>query len=253
MNMSKLPVAGFFVTLLAALAQLDAQNNAGAPGDFMAERIITLPYVVAPVAPNLPDAVLAGLKSGAIELHQRFTYNSAQRTVEELAFIVPANSPVPFPDPSGAPVGDHYIIQVDSAAISNSPHPSLILSGHVTSNDVITPFGDVTGSGVTLTIGYIGGGAAVQFGPILESVSPLYGLYSTSGAGSLSLTPSNQKCSIGTLNGTYMFQMSGSVQNSGGWVPYSDSGTFQADARATSQSSIPGISAAAYSRAGSFL
>ena len=63
----------------------------------MAERLLTLPYVVAPVAPNLPDAVLAGLQNGVIEIHQRFTYNSAQRTVEQLSFVLPANSPLPFP------------------------------------------------------------------------------------------------------------------------------------------------------------
>jgi hypothetical protein len=223
--MSKVRVVAF----LAALAPLYAQNSSNGPGDFMAERVLTLPYVVAPVAPNLPDAVLAGIQNGVIELHQRFTYNSAQRTVEQLAFIVPANSPVPFPDPSGAPVGDHYIIQVDSASITNSTHSSVVLSGHVTLNDVITPFGDVTGSGVTLTIGYNGAGSAVQFGPILESVSPLYGLYSVSGAGSLSLTPSPNACAAGTLNGVYLFQIGGSVQNSGGFVPYMESGSFQAD------------------------
>ena len=164
-----------------------------------------------------------------IELHQRFTYNSAQRTVEQLAFIVPANSPVPFPDPSGAPVGDHYLIQVDSATLSNSARPSIVLTGHVTSNDIPTPYGDNTGSAITLTIAYSNAGAAVQFGPILESVSPLYGLYSTAGAGSLSLTPSVSACSASTLNGVYLFQIGGAVQNSSGFVPYMESGSFQAD------------------------
>ena len=118
---------------------------------------------------------------------------------------------------------------MDNASVVSSSHPSLVLSGHVTLNDVITPFGDITGAGVTLTIGYSAAGAAVQYGPILESVSPLYGLYSTSGAGSLSLTPSAQKCAPGTLNGTYMFTLGGSVQGSTGWAPYLESGTFQSD------------------------
>ena len=228
--MSKLTIiTTAVITLLAPLAPLRAQNTSSGPGDFMAERIITLPYVVSPGPPNLPASVLAGLQNGVIELHQRFTYNSAQRTIEQLAFIVPANSPVPFPDPSGAPVGDHYIIQVDSASIANSSHPSLILTGHVTSNDIITPFGDNTGTGVTLTIGYNTAGPDVQFGPILESVSPLYGLYSVSGAGSLSLTPSTRKCSLSTLNGAYMFRLNGSIQASSGWVPFLESGVFQAD------------------------
>jgi hypothetical protein len=227
--MSKLTIAS---AVLGLLAPLYAQNSPSGPGDFMAERIITLSYVDAPTQPNLPASVIAGIQNGVIELHQRFTYNAAQRTLEQLAFIVPANSPVPFPDPSGAPVGDHYIIQVDSASVVNASHPSLILTGHVTSNDMITPFGDITGTGVTLSIGYTTAGSSVQFGPILESVSPLYGLYSVSGAGSLSLVPSPQKCSQNTLNGVYSFQLSGSTQIQSSplaFGPYVDNGLFTAD------------------------
>jgi hypothetical protein len=137
----------------------------------------------------VPDAVLGGIKAGAIEIHQRSIYNSGQRTLEQLAFVVPATSPVPFPNPGAAPVADHYMIQVESASTSNSPRPSVILAGHAISNDSPTPWGDITGAGVILTFGYTTAGGSVQFGPILESVSPLYGLYSDRGAASLSLTP----------------------------------------------------------------
>src|ERR1035441_7577245 len=94
-----------------------------------------------------------------------------------------------------------------------------------------TPWGDVTGAGVTLTFGYSSAGASVQLGPILESVSPLYGLYSDKGAGSLSLTPSTHKCTVGTLNGVYMFQLNGSQLGPFGWLQYTDSGRFQADGK----------------------
>lgn len=197
----------------------------------MFERILPLTAVIAPTPPSLPDAVLAGIQAGAIEIHQRFIYNSAQRTLEQLAFVVPANSPVPFPNPSAAPVADHYMIQVESASFSTSPRPSVILAGHAISNDIPTPWGDVTGAGVTLTFGYSSAGASVQLGPILESVSPLYGLYSDKGAGSLSLTPSTHKCTVGTLNGVYMFQLNGSQLGPFGWLQYTDSGRFQADGK----------------------
>ena len=197
----------------------------------MAERIVLLTAVNSPTPPNLPDAVVGGIQAGAIEIHQRFIYNSSQRTLEELAFVVPANSPVPFPNPGAAPVADHYMIQVESASTSNSPRPSVILAGHAISNDIPTPFGDITGTGVTLTFGYTAAGGSVQFGPILESVSPLYGIYSDKGAGSLSLTPTPHKCTVGTLNGAYLFQLSGSVQGYNGWGSYTDSGRFQADGK----------------------
>ncbi len=228
--MSKLAIA----TLLTALAPLHAQNGANAPGDFMVERILLLSSIISPTPPSFPDPVLAGLQAGVIEIHQRFIYNSAQRTMEQLAFVVPANSPVPFPDPSAAPVADHYLVQVENVSISTSPRPSVILSGHASTNDALTPWGDITGAGITLTFGYRAAGGAVQFGPILESVSPLYGLYTNSGAGSLSLAPSAQKCTLGTLNGVYMFTLGGSLQNtSGGFDPWVESGRFQADGNGT--------------------
>lgn len=222
--MSKLSLA----TLLAAFAPLYAQT---APGDFVVERLLPLSAVIAPTPPTLPDAVLAGIQAGVIEIHQRFTYNSAQHTLDQLAFVVPAKSPLPFPDAGAAPVADHYLIQIESASISNSPRPSVILAGHVTSNDIPTPWGDITGAGVTLTFGYRSAGSSAQFGPILESVSPVYGLYSDTGAGSLSLTPSLSACTQANLNGVYMFQIGGSVQTATGWAPYEESGTFQADGK----------------------
>ena len=229
--MSKLNIAGSIAALLAVLAPLHAQSGSTSPGDFMFERVLPLSGVIAPTPPSLPDAVLAGIKAGAIEIHQRFIYNSAQRTLEQLAFVLPANSTVPFPDPSAAPVADHYMIDVESVSISSSPRPSVILAGHASSNDVPTPWGDITGAGVTLTFGYRSAGASVQFGPVLESVSPLYGLYTDTAAGSLSLSPSPRKCGLSTLSGVYMFQMGGSVQNSSGWAPYWESGSFQADGK----------------------
>ena len=215
------------LSAIAIVVPLYAQQNA--PGDFLVERIITLKSVVAPTAPTLPDAVLAGLQSGALEIHQRFTYSSAQRTMDQLAFVLPAGAPVPFPDSSSAPVADHYMIQIESASIVSTPRPSLILAGHAISNDAPTPWGDITGAGVTLTVGHPIEGAAVKFGSVLESVSPMYGLYSDSGAGSLSMSPSPQKCGLSALNGQYIFRLGGFLQSSSGFTPYAESGSLIAD------------------------
>jgi hypothetical protein len=216
---------------LLAISSLHAQSSGNGVGDFTLERVLALSGVISPFAPNLPDAVLAGIQSGALEIHQLCTYNSAQRTLDELAFVVPGKSPLPFPNPSAAPVADHYVIQVDSASISSLPGPAVILAGHVTSNDTPTPFGDITGAGVTFTFGYRGSGSSVQYGPIMESVSPLYNLYSVTGAGSLSLTPAAQTCNMATLNGTYMFRLGGSQQAGLAFGPYWETGVFIADGK----------------------
>jgi hypothetical protein len=226
-----------FVGALAVLVAISPfgraqvnQKGGNAPGDFTIERVLTISSVSAPTAPNFPPPVLAAFQKGTIEIHQIFVYNSAQRTLEQSALVVPGNSPLPFPSPGSAPVGDHYIIQVDSASTTSSPSASAVLVGHVISNDVPTPFGDITGAIVTLSFGFQGSGPATRFGPIYESVSPLYGLYTVTGVGSLSLTPTPQACSNATLNGTYMFELRGSVQTGpSSFGPYADIGRIFAD------------------------
>src|ERR1700693_3867987 len=110
-----------FVGALAVLVAISPlgraqgnQNGRNAPGDFTIERVLTLSSVSAPTPPSFPAPVLAALQKGALELHQIFVYNSATRTLEQFAIVVPGNSPLPFPSPGSAPVGDHYILQIDS-------------------------------------------------------------------------------------------------------------------------------------------
>jgi hypothetical protein len=221
-------IAGAGMALLA-ISSLHAQSNANGVGDFTLERVLALSGVISPYTPAVPDAVLAGIQNGTIEFHQRFVYSSADRTLEQFFLIVPANSPLPFPDLKSATVVDHYKVQIESTGVSSLPAPSVILSGHAISNDPPTPFGDITGAGVTVTFGYRGVGSSVQFGPSMESVSPLYNLYSPAGAGALSLNPSPHKCSTATLNGTYMFQLGGALQSGNGFTPYGEAGRFVAD------------------------
>ena len=218
--------------ILGSGCALHAQTAGSTVGDFTIERVLTLASIIAPTAPNFPPPVLAGLQAGAIEIHQVFAYNSAKGTVEQTAFVVPGKSPVPFPSPGNAPVADHYIVQVDAASVTSSPSPSVVLIGHVTSNDVPTPWGNITGAGISIAFGYQSTGSSLQFGPIVESVSPVYGLYTATGVGSLSLTPSTQLCGVATLNGTYMFQLGGAI-NEGfvGFLPYWESGSLTADGK----------------------
>ncbi len=225
-----------FVGALAALVSISplgraqVQSGDNAIGDFIIERILTPSGVTAPTAPALPPPVLAGFLNGSLEIRQVFAYNSAQRTIEQTAFVVPGKSPLPFPSPGSVPIADHYIVRVDSARLTSQPGASAVLTGKVISNDMPTPFGDITGAIVTISFGYQGSGPATRFGPIYESVSPLYGLYTATGVGSLSLTPTPQACSAATLNGVYMFQLQGSIQNgTGPYTPFVDSGRFVAD------------------------
>lgn len=227
-------LAGAAAVLVTFSSGIQAQTGANTVGDFTMERVLTLASVTSPTAPTLPPAVLAGLQSGALEIHQVFVYNSGQRTLEQTAFVVPGGSPLPFPNAGAAPLADHYIIQADSAGTTSTPGSSAVLVGHVTSNDAPTPWGNITGAIVTLAFGFHGSASATQFGPIMESVSPVYGLYTATGVGSLAPTATPQKCSLATLNGTYMFQLSGFYQSGStafgpAFGPFVDNGRFTAD------------------------
>lgn len=56
---------------------LYAQTAGSTVGDFTIERVLTIPSIISPTAPNFPPPVLAGLQAGAIEVHQVFAYLSA--------------------------------------------------------------------------------------------------------------------------------------------------------------------------------
>ena len=230
--MNKFTFVGALAIVVATspLGRAQVQNGDNAIGDFTIERILTPSGVTAPAAPALPPPVLAGFLNGSLEIRQVFAYNSAQRTLEQTAFVVPGKSPLPFPSPGSVPIADHYILHIDTARLTSQPGASAVLIGKVILNDMPTPFGDITGAIVTISFGYQGSGPATRFGPVFESVSPLYGLYAATGVGTLSLTPAAQACSAATLNGVYMFQLQGSIQNgTGPYTPFVDSGRFVAD------------------------
>jgi hypothetical protein len=229
--MNKLQLITLAAVSAALTFPIQAQQS-DALGDFTMERVLVLSQITAPTQPNLPDVILNSLASGAIELHQVFTYNSAQRTLEQWAYIMPGKSPVPSPTFANVPVGDHYIIQVDNVSVSQAHGPTVALTGHVIANDVPTPFGDIAGAEVTLSFGYQGSGPSTRFVSVAESVSPLYAIYTSAGVGSLSANAAPQKCNVATLNGAFMYTQSGSILDSSGNAhPFADSGLIILDGK----------------------
>ncbi len=232
--MKQLALTGATLAAFALSIPLSAQMpqaGGNGVGDFTIERVLTLNSIVSPNPPSFPAPVLAGIQSGTLEIHQQFIYNSATRIMEQNAFVVPGKSPLPFPSRAGAPVADHYFVQVDASNKTASPGASVALVGRVLSNDVPTPWGDITGANITLAFAYQGSGPSTSFTNVLESVSPLYNLYTPNSVGSLSLIPASQKCSVATLNGVYMFRLQGSQLVRGVYGPFADNGRFIADGK----------------------
>jgi hypothetical protein len=234
-KMNKIQLLTLAAFSAALVYPVQAQQSPGnALGDFTMERVLTLSGITSTAPPNLPMVILNALASGAIEVHQVFTYNSAQRTLEQTSYVLPGRSAVPNPNLGSAPVNDHYIIQIDSVQLGQAHGQAAALIGHVISNDIPTPFGDIAGTEVTLSFGYQGSGPAMQFSSIAETVTPVYAIYTVAGVGSLSANASAPKCSVATLNGVYTYTLRGSIQTApGAFAPYVESGHFTADGNGT--------------------
>ena len=70
----------------------------------------------------------------------------------------------------------------------------------------------------------------MRFGTVIETVAPLYTIYTASGVGSLSPTASPQKCTLATFNGSYQYSIRGSMQTAANvFTPYVESGYLTAD------------------------
>jgi hypothetical protein len=225
-------IISYNLAVLAAFAlPIAAQRTIGNDvGDFSFEALIPLSGINSLTPPNVPQLVLNAIAGGALEVHQQYKYDSAQRLLKQVSFVLPGKSPMPTPSLGGIQLNDSFTIQVSSAIVINSPKPAVVLSGTVVSNDVETPFGGNLGAGYTLSFAFDGSGDTTHFGPIMETTTGMYTIFETGGIGSLSMTPSVAHCSVATIQGSYMYTMTGStLDNTGNAHPYSEDGQFVVD------------------------
>lgn len=190
-----LSLAAVMILAGAGLAQTTTPPTttpAPSPSDLTAltvEQAIPVANIFAAVPVSLGAAAQA-VASGALELRQRIIYTPFNNNLEVRGFLVQPGTAVPAPSLSGLTTAWLYNVRVDRLQISNTPVRNILFSGPVTSTVVTTPFGDLTGSTVTISFGYAPGAAATDpatFTALTTNVSGAATLYSATGSGSYTI------------------------------------------------------------------
>ena len=136
-------------------AQLTAQNANTPPTlqTLSIERALEAKTVLTTLTPEVPPVILAGVLSGALEVRESLSYNSANQVLTLNAFTVQAGAAIPAP-PNTATVFTIATINVDKIYSSLTPRRSLMLTGTVATNAPASPYGNLAGAPVALSIGY---------------------------------------------------------------------------------------------------
>jgi hypothetical protein len=146
------------------------------------------PANVATTLPSLiPQPVLAGIASQALEIRERFVYPPASGTVNYFQFSVPAGTPMPTPSTVDIASSSYFTAQLAVQKIlvgSNTSYPSVQFSGTIASTE--GPVGSVTGTPATLSFGYTNP-MPTTFNNVLSSIGGLGSGYSAAGVGQMTL------------------------------------------------------------------
>ncbi len=147
------------------------------------------PANVATTLPTLiPQPVLAGVASQALEIRERFVYPPGSGTVNYTQFSVSAGTPIPTPTAVDISGSTYFTAQLAVQKISvgsNISYPSVQFSGTIVSTE--GPLGSVTGTPATLSFGYANP-TQPTFNNVLSSISGLGSGYSAAGVGAMTLT-----------------------------------------------------------------
>jgi hypothetical protein len=156
------------------------------------------PANVATTLPSLiPQPVLAGVTSQALEIRERFVYPPGSGTVNYMQFSVPTGTPIPTPDTVDISGSIYFtaLLAVQKISVgSNTSYPSVQFSGTIVSTQ--GPIGSMTGTPATLSFGYTNP-AQPTFNNVLSSISGLGSGYSAGGVGEMTLMQvpvSNNPC-----------------------------------------------------------
>jgi hypothetical protein len=136
----------------------------------------------------IPQPVLAGVASQALEIRERFVYPvGASGTLSYIQFSVPAGTPIPTPSSVDISGSTYFVAQLAVQKIlvgSNTNYPSVQFSGVIASLE--GPSGSITGTPAALSFGYMNS-TLPAFNNVLSSVGGLTSGYSAAGVGEMTL------------------------------------------------------------------
>jgi hypothetical protein len=167
------------LSLALGLTTVVAAQNANTPPTIQTlnlERVIDIKSVLTTLTPSIPPLIGAGVISGALELRESVSFNTANQVLTLNEFSVQTGAAIPTT--GNKSIFSTLTINVDKIYSSMTPRPSLMLTGTVATNSPGSPFGNLTGAPGAVGIGYttdnpakvtdvtlMVAGSAVEFSP----------------------------------------------------------------------------------------
>jgi len=184
--------------LIAPLvAQTETPVAAPALNSFTVESIVPFDDIDTINTPNLTPDILSSIKGGAMEVRQQIRYDSASKTVKVTALLEAPGSPLPTPtDASGLTTLYSYTVNVSQIQVNNKRGNAVVVSGTANNDAVSTPFGDISGSSVTISAAYKTPVdpvpvAQTAFTGVSTNIAGIANLFSKAGMGTVSLASSS--------------------------------------------------------------
>ena len=171
------------------LAQTTNPPPAPAVQAFNIERDVTLNALNSTLTPNISASVLAAVQAGALALRETINFSPNASLLTINLFTVQPGAPLPTPAGTNLTSGGISVltVKVDKTYIVTMPINSVMFVGTVATNSPPSPFGDLTGEPVAVSVGFTN-----DTPPAINNVVTLIGGtvvdYSASASGTLTLT-----------------------------------------------------------------
>jgi hypothetical protein len=122
---------------------------------FSAERVLSPTQISSTLTPTFPSGLAAAITANTMEIHESFAFNAQNQVLTLNMFPLQTGSPVPTPATAMVPttVFNIVAIKVDKIYTSCTPSASVMFVGTVSTNTPVSPFGNLTGAPVAVSIG----------------------------------------------------------------------------------------------------
>lgn len=122
---------------------------------FSAERVLSPTQISSTLTPAFPSGLASAITANTMELHESFAFNAQNQVLTLNMFPLQTGSPVPTPSTAFVPTSVFNIvaIKVDKVYTSCLPNASVMFVGTVSTNTPVSPFGNLTGAPVAVSIG----------------------------------------------------------------------------------------------------
>ncbi len=224
----------FGFTLTTAYGQTPVTGTTTAPSlkSLTLESVVPIANIDSTLTPNIPASLLSAFTSGTMELRQQLSYSAAAQTLKVSGISEAAGSPLPTPaGAAGVTTLWTYTVNVDRLDFTATPGNAIVFLGSAANGSSGTPFGDISGSLVSVSAGYLAptaASSATTFSGITTSIAGAATLFSKQGSGTVVSGSGTGGVPVAVagpknfISGSPQFQLDGthSTDPSGGILTY---------------------------------